>query len=172
MCKPQTSEAWSSISADQSSMNPYNDRHQQSLQNSFVGSISDTNSNGLVDHRRKNNADKRRTNLRVKSGGRRPSIEQPRASTAKLKGRLGHLVAAIAESHSSSSSPTASHTGIGAGSGGCVKTESSSHGHSNAWVSANNSIDSIEVQMCSKCDRMFSDRSDLEHHQASCVHVP
>ena len=94
------------------------------------------------------------------------SVEQSRASSAKLKGRLGHLVAAISEAHSSSASTNMDRFSNGAHS---IESDGPSHMHSNAWVSADSSLDSIEVHMCSKCDRMYSNREALEHHQSICT---
>ena len=96
------------------------------------------------------------------------SVEQSQASSAKLKGRLGHLVAAIAEAHSSNSS-----TNMDRFSNETQSTKSGGpshvHVHSNAWMLADSSLDCIEVHTCSKCDKMYSNREALEHHQSICT---
>ena len=104
------------------------------------------------------------------------SVEQSRASSAKLKGRLGHLVAAIAEAHRSNSSPISN---VDRYSNGAYMYNSKSGGrshdivrvHSNAWMPAddNDSLDCIEVHTCSKCDKMYNNREALEHHQSICT---
>ena len=98
------------------------------------------------------------------------SVEQSRASSAKLKGRLGHLVAAIAESHSSSSSMSTDRCSNGAHNGkpgGPSRVHV--HVHSNAWMADDSSLDCIEVHTCSKCDKMYGNREALEHHQSICT---
>ena len=102
------------------------------------------------------------------------SIEQSRASSAKLKGRLGHLVAAIAEAQSSNSS---SINNMDRYSNGAYNSKSGGRSHdivrvhSNAWMPADDddSLDCIEVHTCSKCDKMYNNREALEHHQSICT---
>ncbi len=97
------------------------------------------------------------------------SIEPSRASSAKLKGRLGHLVAAIAEAHSSNSSLI----GMDRCRNGAYDSKSGGLSHdivhvpSNAWMPP--ADDCIEMHTCSKCDKMYSDRKALEHHQSICT---
>ena len=177
--KPRASEAWNAKTDDhdQSSTSLYYDRQRQNSQASLAGSMYGSNmasSSCLDEQRHGTGSGKNRT--RVKSDGVSHGHEQSRASTAKLKGRLGHLVAAIADSHTSSSSShnhLNSNLGGGRGKSTCnggqtIKAEPSPHVHSNTWIRTNSSLDSIEVCMCSKCDRMFSGRGELEQHQALC----
>ena len=97
------------------------------------------------------------------------SVEQSRASSAKLKGRLGHLVAAIAEAHSSNSPTSTDRLSSGAHNSKSGGGPSHAHVHSNAWMPADSSLDCIEVHTCSKCDKMYSNREALEHHQSICT---
>ena len=103
------------------------------------------------------------------------SVEHSRASSAKLKGRLGHLVAAIAEAHSSNSSPISN---VDRYSNGAYNSKSGGRSHdivrvhSNAWMPVDDdddSLDCIEVHTCSKCDKMYNNREALEHHQSICT---
>lgn len=113
-----------------------------------------------------------------KTNGRSNSAKQPHISTAKLKGRLGHLVAAIAQAHhtdSNSSAPSTNTPAAGVNEGGTgvqIRPEVL-HPCNNAWVSTSKSslqgVDSIsEMYMCSKCDRMYTERSRLEQHESVC----
>ena len=102
------------------------------------------------------------------------STKQPHTSTAKMKGRLGHLVAAIAQAHHSSqkSSTPSTHLVNGSISGEPSRPKVLHH-PSNAWVTTSDksleSVDLIsEMYMCSKCDRMYTDRGELEQHQSLC----
>lgn len=141
------------------SYTPSNNGHLRKVQSASAAKVSRLDSNNSAGHSRH----------RAGSGARKTgtksdevlSVEQPRASTAKLKGRLGHLVAAIAEAHSSSST-----TYVDGSSSG---SHEPSRWHNTAWVSANSSLDSIEMHMCSKCDRMYSNMDELEHHQSLCL---
>ena len=101
------------------------------------------------------------------------SVKESRASSAKLRGRLGHLVAAISQAQSSNHSPTKATNGPSNGphrvmSGPNMRTHVYT---SNAWVSTghDNALDCIEVHTCAKCDKMYSNREDLEHHQSTCA---
>ena len=99
------------------------------------------------------------------------SVEQSRASSAKLKGRLGHLVAAITEAHGSpvSNVDRYSNGAYNSKSGG--RSYDVVRVHSNAWMPADDddSLDCIEVHTCSKCDKMYNNREALEHHQSICT---
>lgn len=61
---------------------------------------------------------------------------------AKLKGRLGHLVAAVAHSHSASGNSS----------------------RDSSYQPAD-----FEVYLCDKCDRMFCLEEDMQKHSLSCV---
>ena len=113
-----------------------------------------------------------------KTNGKSNSAKQPHLSTAKLKGRLGHLVAAIAQAHhtdSNSSAPSTNTPAAGVNEGGTgvpIRPEVL-HPCNNAWVSTSKSslqgVDSIsEIYMCSKCDRMYTERGGLEQHESVC----
>ena len=115
-----------------------------------------------------------KTNTRLKSA-EILSVKTSYTSQAKLKGRLGHLVAAIAQAHhssQSSSSPSAQHNMKGSTNGEPSRPEVLHH-PSKAWVTTTNknseSVDFIsEMYMCSKCDRMYTDRCELEQHHSLC----
>ena len=157
-----TGEAWNYPSiAGPTTASLSNDGHQQRFNDHVNVSVPNSDENLWG---RKNGEFVPKKNTRPSS----KSTDQPRASTAKLKGRLGHLVAAIAEAHCASSS-TSSHVDRTNSSKGLGTKSEAEFACSNAWVSVNSSLDSIEVHMCSKCDRMYSNRVELEHHQAICT---
>ena len=163
LVKPTASEAWNTTVEH---IHTSDGSIQRNGHNASLVTLSTANSNPLVRGRQ----DKRF--IAKKKARSHPdraiSVEQPQASTAKLKGRLGHLVTAIAESHDVALNPSSSGAdSVGMGRETRIESEPL-HVHSNAWVSASSSLDSIEVHMCSKCDRMYSNRIDLEHHQAIC----
>ena len=142
-----------------------NNQHQRKVQNAIKASRSKVNSNQWV----RNGNVKAWTDSGAVSAD--SSVEQSHASSAKLKGRLGHLVAAIAEAHTSSSSINMERLNFSNG------THNSKPGgpslvhtvHSNAWMPADSSLDCIEVHTCSKCDKMYSNREALEDHQSICT---
>lgn len=157
----RTSEAWNNNPsiAGPTAMLP-NKGHQQNDQSSFTVNVSVANSYSNLEGRQ-NKEFVAKKNTRSSS----TSTDQPRATTAKLKGRLGHLVAAIAEAHHASTSLMSGVDRTNSSKGLGTKSEPR-HVRSNAWVSADSSI---EVHTCSKCDRMYSNRGELEHHQAICT---
>ena len=94
------------------------------------------------------------------------SVKPSRASSAKLKGRLGHLVAAIAEAHRSSSSINLDDCSDGTRNS---KSGGASRVHDNVQR-VDSSLDyDIEVHTCSKCDTMYSSREALEQHLSICT---
>lgn len=156
----ENGESWSNSSiAGPITASSFNNGHQQK----YHVNVSVPNSDGSLWGRQSGEF--------VAKKNTRPSskfTDQPRASMSKLRGRLGHLVAAVAEAHRASSSVSSRVDGTNSSRG--LGTESECQlAFNNAWVSANSSLDSIEVHMCSKCDRMYSNRADLEHHQAICI---
>lgn len=68
-------------------------------------------------------------------------------SATRLKGRLGHLVTAIAEAH-----------------GGQVPQPTRPLG----WVDGKERLDDVETYTCRQCDRMFSCLSEFEQHVLVC----
>ena len=142
-----------------------NSEHQRKVQSATKANRLKVNSSDQWVRNGHNESLKTKTDSGVLSAD--SSVEQSRASSAKLKGRLGHLVAAIAEAHSSTSS-----TNMDRFSNGVHSNESgqpSHHVHSNAWMTAEGSLDCIEVHTCSRCDKMYSNREALEHHQSICT---
>ena len=140
-----------------------NNQHQRKVQSAIKASKSKVNSS-------RNENVNTWTDSGAVSGD--SSIEQSRALSAKLKGRLGHLVAAIAEAHSSNSSISSvdrySNGAYNSKSGG--RSHDVVRVHSNAWMPADDdSLDCIEVHTCSKCDKMYNNREALEHHQSVCT---
>ena len=142
-------------------------QHQQRVQSAIKTNTSIVNSNQWI---RNGHINKTRADLGAVLA--ESTVEQSRASSAKLKGRLGHLVAAIAESHSSSSTTSMDRCSDGPGthntkSGGPSRVHV--HVHSNAWMPDDSSLDCIEMHTCSKCDKMYGNREALEHHQSICT---
>ena len=72
-------------------------------------------------------------------------------STTRLKGRLGHLVTAIAEAHGEPAVPPARALGWVGGGRGHVQHPKD-----------------VEVYTCQMCDRMFGSLSELGQHQRCC----
>jgi hypothetical protein len=137
-----------------------NNQHQWKVQSAVKANRSKVNSN-------RNGNVKTWADSGALSADSSVDIEPSRASSAKLKGRLGHLVAAIAEAHtcSSSSSISMDRYSYDSKSGGL--SHDIVHVPSNAWMPDDD--DCMEVHTCSKCDKMYNNREALEHHQSICT---
>lgn len=73
------------------------------------------------------------------------------SSNSKLKGRLGHLVMAIADSHAHDSSRSAEHK------------------HRNIDLELSEDVD---IHLCDNCDKMFYCEQELkEHIHSSCENI-
>ena len=83
--------------------------------------------------------------------------------SSKLRGRLGHLVEAIAEAHRLSPSPPPVPMQRPAWYQSA--TEASNH---SSHDSANSSYSDIEISLCNKCDRMFHSKVEFDAHQLIC----
>ena len=73
-------------------------------------------------------------------------------SATRLKGRLGHLVTAIAEAHGEPPVPPPARTL------GWVGRQEKGRGHKD-----------MEVYTCQTCDRLFNSSSQLGQHQQYCI---
>lgn len=113
----------------------------------------------------------------------RPDSRPSRPLTGgSLKGRLGHLVAAIAESHKTSNIIGTTMTSPQQMS----ERETPPpllKGRQDVWIdlkepsndfvrsshlSANSSYGSLDIHMCSKCDRMYHSKQQLDEHIEVC----
>ena len=120
-------------------------------------------------------------------------IERP-PNSSRFRGRLGHLVSAIADAHKAATSTgqytvtgiAPSHTSnpttqvrrrawsatAAADSRPPFHARTAHHddngSHLQVQDSPNSSYSDIEVHMCSKCDRMYHCRGDLEEHERLC----
>ena len=89
-------------------------------------------------------------------------LERP-STNSKLRGRFGYLVEAIAQAHKSDMT------------GSCNRSSPPKQGaawHEGPNVSLHGSLNSLygdtEVCMCSKCDRMFHSKVELDGHLLAC----
>lgn len=109
--------------------------------------------------------------VRTVSAGTLSDSQRPELST-KLRGRLGHLVTAIADAHQATS-PNGSirqpQPPVSVLSHQAWLGSSTAESHDNAQDSPNSSYGSIEVLMCRLCDRMFHSKAALEEHSHFCV---
>lgn len=88
-------------------------------------------------------------------------LKNSSSTTCKLRGRLGHLVEAIAEAHRLSPSPPPMHRTAWYQSA----EEGSNH---SSHDSPNSSYSDIEISLCNKCDRMFHTKVEFDAHQLIC----
>ena len=80
--------------------------------------------------------------------------------SSKLRGRLGHLVEAIAEAHRLSPSPPP----VPMQRPAWYQSASNHSSHD----STNSSYSDIEISLCNKCDRMFHSKVEFDAHQLIC----
>lgn len=87
-------------------------------------------------------------------------LERP-STNSKLRGRFGYLVEAIAQAHKSD---------MTGGYSPPPKQGAAWHEGSNVSLhgSLNSFYDDTEVCMCSKCDRMFHSKVELDGHLLAC----
>lgn len=107
--------------------------------------------------------------LRLSSSKLDKSPLRPSSSNTKLKGRLGDLVAAIAEAHRASS--TSLSTTIlkdDHKSGSLPPTAKQQVWKDTCRTPSSSSLESVEVHICDRCDRMYYDRVELEKHYTLC----
>ena len=105
----------------------------------------------------------------VAVGGSSGSLRS--SSSTKLKGRLGHIVTAIADAQQSSSAvgrprePSSSESPASLS----PRVRSQVWRESADCLEASASYSNIEVHMCSKCDRMYHTVEDLKLHHMICM---
>ncbi len=94
---------------------------------------------------------------RLQSGDTTKSQGRLSFGDGKLKGHLGHLAAAVAESHRNASSGTIAEQS-------CVPEDTQTHDE----VKNNLQPVDIDIYSCKNCDKMFCQQEEIAQHYLSC----
>ena len=112
-----------------------------------------------------------------RSDSRQPPPSRP-PTGGSLKGRLGHLVAAIAESHRTSNITMTSPQQMSEKETPppirkdrqdvWIDLKQPLSSSDSSCISPTGSCSSLDIHMCSKCDRMYHNKQQLDKHLEEC----